>query len=175
MISFKNTTTQYGLGGRILHWTSVSLLIALIVTANQFEGLAEGLDKKDLVNLHVSLGLIFLMIMFSRLYWRLTNVNPVHSYQIPSWQKFSAIFLHRTIYAIVIFQSICGISSLIFSGKGIAFFSIFTIPTFLTEQKLYLELSNTLHYVISIVIYPLFAIHISAAIYHQLFGVVDDE
>ncbi len=174
-IKFRNTRTQYGLGGRILHWTSVILLVILIVTANDFEGLQEGSNKTTLIEQHASWGLLFLLVMSFRVCWRATNLNPVPSYSLPDWQKFAAIFLHRMIYFVVVTQSLCGLCNLFFAGHDIPFFSFFKIPAFMDNNEFLYEASNGIHYALSIIIYPLFAIHISVAIYHQLFGVLDEE
>jgi cytochrome b561 len=169
-----NSSTQYGLGGRVLHWSSVALLVTLILTANSFEDLETGATKVELIQQHASYGLIFLLLMSLRLYWRSTNENPVHSYNIHSWQKYSAIFLHRVIYFVLITQSLSGLLNLVSDGSGIAFFNLFEIPALLNRHDELHKIFTSIHYVISIVIYPLFVIHISAAIYHQLFGVLDD-
>lgn len=151
------------------------MLVTLVVTANKFEELQESPDKTDLIMQHASWGLLFLLVMLLRLYWRKINLNPVRSYCIADWQKFAAIFLHRLIYFIVITQSLSGLCHLYFAGSGISFFNFFKIPLLINADELLSEISKRIHYVFSIVIYPLFAIHISAAIYHQLFGVLDHE
>lgn len=174
-IYYRNTRTRYGLAGQILHWTSVTLLVILIVTAGKFEGIQESPDKTGLIMQHASWGLLFLLVMLLRVYWRITNLNPVRSYHIPDWQKFAAIFLHRMIYVVVITQSLVGLCNLLFAGRGISFFGLIEVPPLINKDELFYEISKGIHYVLSVVIYPLFAIHISAAIYHQLFAVANYE
>ena len=173
-ISFRNSESQYGLGARLLHWSSVALLVTLILTAAEFEDLDASPDKLGLIRQHASYGLIFLFLMSLRLFWRCTNQNPVHSYNIKSWQKFGAHFLHWGIYLIVITQSLTGLCNLVFAGSEIPFFKLVEIPALTGKHDELHGFFSSIHYVISIVIYPLFFIHISAAIYHQLFGVLDD-
>jgi cytochrome b561 len=146
----------------------------LIITANRFEGLQQDSDKTDLIMQHASWGILLLLLMFLRLYWRITNLNPVHSYNIADWQKFSAILIHRLIYFVVITQCISGLVSLLFSNFDISFFRLINIHSFI-EYELLNEISKHVHFILSIVIYPLLAIHISAALYHQLFGVHDHD
>lgn len=150
------------------------MLVTLILTAAEFEDLESSPGKLDLIHQHASYGLVFLLLMSLRLFWRCTNHNPVHSYNIKNWQKFAAHFLHWSIYVIVITQSLAGILNLVFAGSAIPFFDLFELPLPIDKHDGLRELFNSAHYVLSIVIYPLFAIHISAAIYHQLFGVLDD-
>ena len=173
-IPIRNTTTQYGFGSRILHWSSVAFLLILIFTALEFEDLEASTERLELIRKHASYGLIFLFIMLSRLTWRCKNINPVRSYSIKTWQKFSAFFLHRLIYAIIITQCVTGVLNLLFVGSGISFFGFFELPALFDKHDEFYSLSTSIHFALSIVIYPLIAIHISAAIYHQIFGVLDD-
>ena len=173
--SFKNTKTQYGVGGRILHWTSVALLVTLILTADNFKSLDTSLEKTQLIGLHVSWGLLFIAVISARVVWRARNLNPIHSYSIRDWQKFTAIFLHWSIYVLVLTLSISGLLNLVFNESGIPVFSYFEIPVITSNNGELRELFGMLHYILSVLVYPLIAIHITAAIYHQLFGVLDEE
>ncbi|NKB35908.1 MAG: cytochrome b [Gammaproteobacteria bacterium] len=173
--SFRNTRNQYGLGGRILHWTSVTLLLTLILTADGFQDLGPGANRALLVKTHASWGLLFLLVMAMRVGWRLSNLNPIRSYSIRMWQKTTAVFLHWTIYIVVITQGLAGLLNLVYGGSSIAFFSVFELAAVMDREEGLYDLFRMIHYVLSVVIYPLFAIHISAAIYHQLFGVLDDD
>ncbi|MGI9229739.1 MAG: cytochrome b [Gammaproteobacteria bacterium] len=173
-LHFRNTYSQYGLGGRVLHWSGVALLVTLIVTAGKFEDMDMSPEKAELIKRHASWGLIFLLVMFMRVYWRISNENPVRSYNIRAWQKSAARSLHLSIYGVVITQSLIGMANLICAGSGIPFFGFFELPPLMQKQEAAYEISKTLHYVLSVAIYPLFAVHISAAIYHQIFGVLDE-
>jgi cytochrome b561 len=149
--------------------------VILIVSANKFEGIEESSDKPLLIMQHASWGILLLLVMFLRFFWRCTNLNPVHFYRISDWQKFAAIFLHRLIYFILITQSLVGLCNLFFGEHGITFFSFFEVPSLINSDEVLFKTTKGIHYVLSIVIYPLLAIHISAAIYHQLFGVLDHD
>ena len=172
-IHFKNSTTQYGLIARILHWTSVALLLSIIVIASQFADTPSSTEKLALISKHSSLGLLLLILMTTRLTWRNLNPNPIHSYGIKTWQKLLAISLHRSIYIIVITQCLLGILLWLSSGKSFHFFEVLEWPALLDKPAPIHETIAGLHYFISVMIYPLFAAHITAAIYHQVFGVVE--
>lgn len=172
-IAFRNTRTHYGLCGRLLHWTSVALLLTVIVSADRFESIADSPDKAALIRTHASWGLVLLLVMGLRACWRCTNPNPVRSYTIEPWQIFAALFLHRLIYVIVISQCLLGVFNLCLAGNGIPFFHILETPVLMSRNDTLFALSNGLHTALYTAMLPLFAIHISAAIYHQIFGVID--
>lgn len=170
----KNSHTQYGLIARILHWISVAMLLTIIVAASQFTDKAAGPEKLELTSLHSSVGIMLLMLMIARLTWRKMNPNPIHSYSIKTWQKLLAISLHRSIYTIIITQCFLGILIWLTSGETFHFFNLFELHPRLNKAYLTHETVLAFHYFISLMIYPLFAVHITAAIYHQVFGLVEN-
>jgi len=173
-LTLKNSITQYGLIARTLHWASVAMLLTIIVLASQFAGQSPGAEKVALTTLHSSLGIIFLMWMLARLTWRQLNPNPIHSYSIKPWQKLLAISLHRSIYVIMISQCVLGLLILLTSGETVHFFNLFALPPLLEKAPPIHQTILGVHYLISVMIYPLFAVHITAAIYHQIFGLIEE-
>jgi cytochrome b561 len=174
-IALKNSHTQYGLVARILHWSSVAMLLTIIVVASQFSDLAPGPERLALISSHSSIGILLLMLMSARLTWRNLNANPIHSYSIQTWQKLLAISLHRSIYVIIITQCCLGMLMLLTSGEPFHFFNVFELPALLEQAHPIHATVLGLHYLVSVMIYPLFAIHITAAIYHQIFGLVEED
>ena len=174
-MNIKNTITQYGLVARILHWTSVILLLTIVVVASQFQTMLASPEKIKLVALHSSVGLVFFIIMLTRLIWRRVNHNPIQSYSIKNWQKLVAISLHRSIYIVLIAQCIFGTMTLIAGGEPIHVFNIWVLKPLIEKQASINHFVLNIHFFTSIMIYPLFAVHISAAIYHQIFGLIDDQ
>lgn len=168
-----NTHTDYGVVGWTLHWASVAGLLYLIILAATFEPMSNGQQKSDLISLHNSVGLAFLALMIARLVWRNMNPNPVQSYEISRWQKLAAKTVHWTIYATLILQCVLGAAILQFSGKPFPIFNIVEISPILEKDEAFEELVLYLHTSISDLLYPLLALHIAAAIYHQIFGVRD--
>jgi len=173
-INLKNSYTQYGLIARILHWTSVAMLLTIIVVASQFTDKAANADKLTLISLHASVGILLLILMLARLTWRNLNPNPIHSYSIKTWQKLVAISLHRSIYLIIMTQCFLGILMLLSSGETLYFFDILELPPLLEKAHPIHQTLLGFHYLISVMIYPLFAVHITAAIYHQIFGLIEE-
>lgn len=169
-----NSTTQYGAVARLLHWTSVVLLLTPIVTSSALERLDDGPEKLALIRQHASWGLLLLLVMVMRLTWRIRNPNPVRSYTIREWQKTAAVFLHWTIYLVIITQSVIGIANVLTGGTGVPFFSLFETPPLLRADAALHERLVDAHVFLSIVIYPMFAVHVSAALYHRVFGVRDE-
>jgi cytochrome b561 len=153
---FKNNTLDYGLIARLLHWLSVTLLLSVLYLAGQIELEGEVIQRLALIDQHSLIGFGLLALMLLRFSWRQVNVNPVKSYSLHPLQKMAAITLHRGIYALIIVQCLLG---------GYLWFCK---PGDLSTAVLAHDVMNDLVYII------LF-IHISAALYHQVFGVVSSK
>jgi cytochrome b561 len=170
----RNSATHYGLIGRVMHWSSAGLLVTLILISGEFEDLAEGPERAALVREHASWGLVMLLLMSARLGWRSSNPNPVDSYTIRIWQRLAAYGVHRTIYIVIIGQCLIGIFYLAAADRPLPLFDFGELSLPFGRRETLAEIFKNVHAAISLAIYPLFAIHISAAIYHQLFGVRDE-
>src|SRR5690606_2297416 len=127
-IDIRNSSTQYGLVARILHWTSVAMLLTLIVIASQFSDKDAGPDKQALVIQHSSIGMLFLMVMLARLTRRSLTPNPIQSCRDKGWQKRQAMALHRSVYRILIAQCILGLLILLTRGEPWRFYSLLEVP-----------------------------------------------
>lgn len=174
-LQLANSTTRYGLVARSLHWTSVALLLTLIVTGSGTEGIADGPERTALIRQHASWGVLLLLVMLVRLAWRIRNPNPVQSYSLPAWRKTAARCLHWSIYLLVITQCLVGVGNLLADGLGIPLFGLFqTPPLAAADARLHGQLVDV-HAFIYYMIFPLFAVHITAALLHQIFGVRDEE
>lgn len=150
------------------------MLLYLIVAASDFQEMVSSPKKSELIILHSSVGLIFLLLMITRFTWRYLNINPIKSYSIKNWQKLIAVSLHRTIYIVIISQCFFGIVMLITGGDPISFFGLFGIDPIIDKNEFLAKTVFEIHVFISILIYPLLGIHITAAIYHQIWGVIED-
>jgi len=171
----RNSTYHYGQIARLLHWTSVGLLVAAVYSSSLIGSLDEGAARNALIAEHVSYGLTLLCVMCARFLWRQSNPNPIHSYSIYAAQKRIAISVHWFIYAVIIFQSCIGVAQVVTTGQGVSLFGV-QLSASLAAQDIELsERLNDIHLALANLIYWVLGLHITAAIYHQIFGVLDPE
>lgn len=174
-IDFKNTEKHYGLVARVLHRSSVAVLVGVIYFSGLMEGLKSGPEKLGFVYDHASFGIAFLALMLVRFLWRLWNLNPVRSYSIKSWQKGMAINLHRALYAVFIIEALIGLVILFSNGEKLVLFKYLALPSFMEMDGAWAGILRDCHRMILNGIYFLLFIHISSAVYHQIFGVLEGD
>lgn len=127
------------------------------------------------LNNHVMLGVVLLVVMCTRFAWRLSNPNPVRSYAIRAWQQRAAISVHWFIYALIITQCMVGVVQAAVSEDGLSVFGLGLIEAGLLSDAELFERLHDVHRAFSNLIYMTIAIHVLAALYHQIFGVLEVE
>jgi cytochrome b561 len=107
-MQLKNTTTSYGAITKLLHWTVAILVIALLTVGFLMGDISDKTLKMQVYNLHKLLGLGILLLMLSRLIWRLINIQPGYAATIPSWEKRAARAVHDVLYLCLIVMPLSG-------------------------------------------------------------------
>lgn len=167
--ALRNTPYSYGFVARLLHWVSVFLLLFVIIYTP--DSMATEAKNKT-TEFHILLGGMFAFILLTRFVWRQVNVNPIYYYNIAAYQKLLAISLHRTIYVVMLIQCATGIVLAFSQPYPLVYFSnVKLMPLF--EDNVVSVIAFNVHIFVSSMIYPLLFIHVSAAIYHQVFGVIE--
>lgn len=174
-MQFRNSEFAYGQVARILHWSSVALLLGTVVLGTRLTDASDDSETLQVLSQHVSLGLLLLGAMVARFVWRLQNPNPVLSYALHDIHKRCAIAVHWFIYAVVILQCCLGFAQLLADGEHVVLFEVVGVRFPALGDAELRERLNDVHETIANVIYVVIALHVAGAIYHQLFGVVDVE
>ena len=81
-------TNRFGVGARLLHWLVVLLLLVQIPAGIAM--IAPGLEQGSidrLFVLHKGLGVVLLVVVLSRVLWRLTHPAPPMSEAIPERER----------------------------------------------------------------------------------------
>lgn len=84
----------------VLHWTLAALLLGQIAFGWYLGEVPRGTpDRTIYVNLHKSIGMTLGLLIFFRLYWRLTHPAPALPAEMPSWERTGARISHAALYA----------------------------------------------------------------------------
>lgn len=87
MQTFDNDV-RFGSVSRVLHWVMAIVLVCLWgVGFSLANHLVPQESRKDMMNMHKSIGVIILLIGILRLMWRFANKSPLHMNHIPNFQE----------------------------------------------------------------------------------------
>lgn len=149
---------------KAFHWTIV-VLIALMLFAGWTVGSLPKEDRLGVMQVHAGIGIIILILMVSRLAWRLGHPAPALPSDLPRWQQIAAKSTHHGLYFFVILQPLLGLALTMTSKFNLKAFGVLGLQ--ITPNQPIHSGAEFLHDINAYVITALIALHVAAALYHQ--------
>ena len=166
-MGLRNTPDSFGSVARALHWLMFILLVAALVIGNYAASIPVGsVEKTQIRWYHESIGLTILLLLVSRLFWRLCNpgVQPVG---ISRPRMLMSRFIHGLLYVLMFLQSITGLVMVQAYGYPTTFFGLFTVPTLVPVDEGIGLVVGVAHGLLWVFLVFAASIHMLAALYHH--------
>jgi cytochrome b561 len=167
-VKAQNTVTTYGWVAILLHW-----LVAITIFA--MAGLGFYMVDLDYYNawyhkapyIHKSVGVLLLLVMLLRVFWRFGNVIPKAVEGVKAWEEKIASLVHKAMYLLVF--AIMGSGYLISTAdaKSIDVFGWFELPATLTSIPNQEDVAGVVHLVLVVILLVLVVMHAGAALKHH--------
>jgi len=163
----RNTTQAWGAPAKLLHWTVATLVLLQIVLGWAAVAWHLSPTKLDLFVLHKSTGMLILLLMFVRLFWRWANVTPVLPLSMPPWECVAAHASHVILYLLLFLAPLTG--WIINSAANIPFrmFWLIPIPAVAAPDKALADSAARIHLGIFVVLALVLIVHVAAALRHH--------
>jgi cytochrome b561 len=156
---------QYGSTAKLLHWLVVALLLVQYPIGWLMPDIHGGMKPGVGMTLHISFGIVILIVIVLRLAWRLTHpVAPESS--LPAWQRLGSEGVHWLLYVLVLATTITGWLFASFRGWGVSFFFLTPLPMLASENPATLKAIDGLHQVAEWSLLVVIGIHVAAALAH---------
>lgn len=156
---------HYGTTAKVFHWLIVALLLVQYPLGWLMPDIHGGMQPGAGMTLHVSLGLMILLLIVLRLAWRLTHpVAPESS--LPPWQRLSSEAVHWLLYALVLATTFTGWLFASFRGWSMSFFYILPMPMLASGNPAAVKTIDGLHQAMEWTLLALIGIHVVAALAH---------
>jgi len=154
-----------------LHWIIAAMILAnfiLVWTAHD----APKAEEQRLVGLHMSTGLMILVLSVARIVWRLMHPAPPLEETLKRWEVILAKSVHHLFYFLIIAIPLTGwlMVSAFSGGHEVSIYGIFPFPGLPLEQSK--ETAGEIHEVHELLaglMFLLFLIHTAAALKHWIF------
>ena len=173
--------SRYGKVAALLHWTIAILIIVNVLIGWDFPDPLPGqrFSPKPLLPLHVSLGLLVMILSIVRLGWRLSHRAPPMPGSMPRWERRAAHLAHLAFYGLMIGMPFTGwlvLSAHKVHKNSLSVFSVIPWPhfpgfTILPEDLVHTlhDLAVDVHALLSLWLFPaMLALHIGAVVKHHL-------
>jgi len=168
-MSMSNTPSAYGWLHILLHW-----LIAVIVVFLFFLGLwMTSLDYyspwyRIAPDVHKSVGVIMILLMLFRLFWRFLSGVPQALPNHQPWEKISAHFVHIFFYVALLSMFFSGYLITTAEGQALEVFGFVQIPALITDVESLEHTAQDVHETSAFIIIGVMVLHALAAIKHHV-------
>ena len=156
----------YGAVSKALHWLMFLLLLAQFLIALGMPDIHRGVVPETWIKLHMSFGILILLVVIPRALWRLGHPVPPLADGSPPWQQWSAHAIHRLLYALLLILPILGWGAASARDWQIGFFGVFALPHLLAAKAKIGLISGDIHSVLSWTLLAVIGLHVAAALYH---------
>ena len=162
----RGTITEYSLISKLLHWASAIILFVQIPLGFYLVDLDFGLERLNIENIHVIIGLCMFYLVILRLINKIISTSPKLEPSVFKGQKFLAKSNHILLYVTILSITISGIFKKLFNGETLVIFfrEIKIVENFEVADFFY-----DIHIVSNYLLIVLIIIHILAVIVHKLF------
>lgn len=161
----KNSSLRYGKIAIIIHWIMALLLIGLLILGLYMVGVPISLEKLKLYGWHKEYGILALMLVIFRIFWRITNELP--SLNIPTLERIAARTVHWAFYIFMFALPISGWLITSAAGLPVSFFGLFVLPNLVSPNPKSLGLYQEIHKWLSYGLIATLCLHIAAALKHH--------
>ncbi len=165
---FKDSPFGYGIITIILHWACASIIFFLFGLGVYMRGLdyySEWYHRGPV--LHISLGLLVLVLMSLRVFWRVINQTPTQLPSISSNNQRVANAVKIALYAFTFIICITGYFVTTADGKSASFFGMFSFPAMMELNSASVDVVGLIHEFMAWGILGIAVLHGSAALYHH--------
>lgn len=160
------TARRYTTTAIVLHWLMALLIFAVLPLGLYMHDLKLSPTKLQLYSYHKWIGVTLLLLAVLRVLWRITHKPP--AILMPRWQHLASSAVHFLLYGLFIAIPMSG--WLMSSAKGVqtVWFGVLPLPDLIDKDKALGHLLGAVHESLSYTLLALVALHIAAALKHQL-------
>ena len=156
---------HYGATAKLFHWVIVALLAIQLPLGWLMPDIHRGMQPGNAMTLHISIGILVLILIVLRFLWRLTHpVAPETN--LPAWQRVSSELVHWLLYLTVLLTTLTGWIFESTRGWTIRLFWAIPLPGLVAEGSATGRAIGQWHDTLPWVLAALIAIHILAAFVH---------
>lgn len=172
-----NSPTRYGAVAQSLHWLVVVLVILAWVLGVSDDLLPKGPAREAGLYIHITAGLLVIVLTFVRLLWRTADPSPpaenteFGDWSFAGWMGLGARLAHFGLYVLLVAAPLVGIAVQFARGRGLPVFGLFEIASPWPADRAFARNLKGIHELLAHGLLALAALHAAAAlVHHWVFG-----
>lgn len=163
---------RYTFTAILFHWVLAIGLVALIGFGWYMVELPFSPTKLKYYNWHKWAGVTILVLSVLRLLWRITHRPPAlpaaMTQAMPRWQQLAHHGVHHGLYVLFFAVPLIGWAYSSAAGFPVVLFGVWQLPDFVARSPELAEAIQPWHMITAYTLTALIALHIAAALKHQL-------
>ena len=166
-MSLRNTENSYGRLAILLHWLMALMVIGMIAAGYILDAIGKGATKDFIAMMHVSTGVVVLLLALFRWYWSISSKAPK---PLEGVTKAETGMAHATKWLLMIAMlgmPLSGFFMVMLHGHGVSIYGLFEVPALLSENKDIGWLFGKAHGLGGYAISAIIGLHILGAIKHH--------
>jgi cytochrome b561 len=154
---------------RALHWITAGVfLVALAIGVYASTQAAGTSPRRELLEVHKSLGMTVLFLTLARLAWRARSRQP-HTPAAFGWLvRMASSANHWGLYALMLAMPLSGYVNSAAGGYSLKYFWLFSLPRLVPDSKALSLLGEEMHSFIAWIVYLTVTLHVAAVLWHEL-------
>lgn len=166
MFETADPPAQFSAVAKLFHWLVALLMLSVLSVAFSFAWIPPA-ERAGAIPVHVSIGLIILILTIIRLAYRRVVAPPATPVRSPGWMKRGARIGHFLLYALIFVQAALGIWMAAASPVGISFFNSLNLSALAAANPDLLAALRPLHFAGACAFVLVLVGHVSAALWHH--------
>jgi cytochrome b561 len=163
----KNSEQEYGIIAKGFHWLIFFMLSFSILAGNFMAAMPKGAEKLQAAGMHKSFGVVVILLIFRRLFWKLMNAAPKSPGGTGIIEQILAQGMHWLLYLLMFAQPLSGVLMSQAAGYPVSVFGLFELPTLIDKDPEAAKLLMSGHGVIWGVLVVAVVGHAAAALFHH--------
>lgn len=156
---------RYDLGAIAFHWTVAALIVFLGGLGLLFDDIPKP-SRPFWINVHGSVGLIYLALVIARLAWRAGHRPPPLPARVGAfWQRASSA-AHHLMYALMLAIPVAGITAYVWHGRAFDY-GLFQLNFGVRPDKSIFLPAEEIHQLLAYSLFALVGLHVAGALWHQ--------
>lgn len=165
-------TARYHRVAIVMHWSLGAAIVALLGAGLYMTSLPLSPERGQWFGWHKSLGIVVLMLSALRLLWRLLHQPPPLPERMraatPAWQRAAHHGTHLLLYLAFFAVPLSGWAYSASAGYPVRWFGVHPLPDVIPVDADLAALMKQVHHLCTYTLAALAALHVGAALKHQL-------
>ena len=159
-------SARYGSVAIAFHWLMFGLVVCVGILGLLHDSWPTKPAQRFWINIHALLGLLLWLLLFARLFWRMTHKPPAAADSGGLVARRLARLVHAALYALLFVIPVIGIVTFVYHGR-VFNFGLFSVDFGIASNRAIFHPTEEWHGYLAYALFGLAGAHALAALWHQ--------